>query len=361
MRLRCSALRAATRAALPDPRQRPGVDARRRTTPHTRCPLGLIAMPGSDATALHVSIASAAFTGGGLIAQALLYYFNGARLKVELVFCYRTEFGRTLYQTAWRKQPTWQDWQNKHDLKPNHELGIEYAKVRVTNIGRTSVSVEDISLDLGRVHWFRRWRITVTPMQFVDHDDKSSVRLDLNSPHRLDPGANVTASFHLWPTFGSPDLWEHRRFRGLTVRGSARAVGRRPTRSRRRQSLDFKRGDLSAPDVRVYRVLWQGNYDEMVGYLPLLMRRQLFERLQEGATEKDLTDYLNEVDREPQAHNPNWRQSKYYDLVTHEVHHAFHHTAASWLWPDVDPADAAHRDWRSCLRRVLWGQRVRRR
>lgn len=320
------------------------------------------AMPDHDRTALLVSIASAAFTGGGLIAQGLLYYFNGARLKVELVFCYRTELGRTFSQTAWRKQPSWQDWQAKHNLKHNYELGIEYAKVRVTNIGRTPASVEDITFDLGRVHWYRRWRHTATPMQFVDSADKSAAKIDLSSPQRLEPGDNITASFHLWPTLASPDLWEHHRFRGLKVRGSARAVGRRPTRSRRRQSLNFKRGDLSAfrdrrvpsPDVRVYRVLWQGNYDEMVGYLPLLMHRQLLERLREGATEQDLTDYLAKIDREPHAHDPSWRQSKYYELVTHEAHHAFHHTAASWMWPDVEPA--RRRDWRNLLRRVLFGQ-----
>jgi hypothetical protein len=49
---------------------------------------GPVALLRSDAVsdpALIVSICSATFTGGGLVAQLLLYRFNGARLKVQLV------------------------------------------------------------------------------------------------------------------------------------------------------------------------------------------------------------------------------------------------------------------------------------
>jgi hypothetical protein len=71
-------------------------------------------------------------------------------------------------------------------------VGIEYAKVRVINIGRTPVSVEDISLDLGHERWFRRWRKTVIPMQFIDPNEKSPQDVDL-SPRRLDPGVACQA------------------------------------------------------------------------------------------------------------------------------------------------------------------------
>jgi hypothetical protein len=95
--------------------------------------------------ALIVSICSATFTGGGLVAQYLLYRFNGARLKVQLVFCFRTDWGLTMSCTGPRRRISFERWREGRNIG----LGIEYAKVRVTNIGRTPVSVEDISFDTG--------------------------------------------------------------------------------------------------------------------------------------------------------------------------------------------------------------------
>ncbi|MGA7053198.1 MAG: hypothetical protein WBZ37_18400 [Mycobacterium sp.] len=131
-----------------------------------------------------VSLCSAAATILAAIWQLTLYRLQGARLKVQLVFCYRTDFGLTMSAAGTpRKKINFEKWRKEHNI----DLGIEYAKVRVTNIGRTPVSVENISFDLGHDRWFRRWRHTVVPMQFIDPNDKPPKELDL-SPQRLDPG-----------------------------------------------------------------------------------------------------------------------------------------------------------------------------
>lgn len=306
--------------------------------------------------ALIVSICSAMFTGGGLITQLLLYRFNGARLKVQLVFCYRTDFSMLLSCTGSRKRISFERWRNEHRI----DLGIEYAKVRVTNIGRTPVSVEDISFDLGRVRWFRRWRHIVIPMQFIDPNEKQPKEVDL-SPHRLDPGDNITVSFHLWPTLGNPDQFKHPKFRRLVVRGSARAVGRNATRSRRRDAWRFRKGELSAfhdvaipsPEVRVYRSLWHHSYG--VERRPVWRHREVVKRLQDGQSPEGIRVYLDGLNIDPATGEPEPYQT--HGIVAHEAHHAFHKTSVLSLWPEVAPPRKVSR--RDRVYRVLFGQRTR--
>jgi hypothetical protein len=56
----------------------------------------------------------------------------------------------------------------------------EVAIVEVENPGRTAVTCSDIGLDLGRVHWWQRWRHTVTPSYLPYNDAKTegTVRLE---------------------------------------------------------------------------------------------------------------------------------------------------------------------------------------
>jgi hypothetical protein len=310
----------------------------------------------SDA-ALIVSICSATFTGGGLVAQYLLYRFNGARLKVQLVFCFRTDWGLTMSCTGPRRRISFERWRKGRNIG----LGIEYAKVRVTNIGRTPVSVEDISFDYGRDRWFRRWRKSEIPMQFIDPNDEPAKKLDLLSPQRLDPGDNITVSFHLWPTLGDPDLFKHRRFRRLVVRGSARAVGRRVTRSRRRDAWRMRKGELSVfrdvtvppPDLRVYRALWHHSYGREVR--PVWSHRPIMDLLREGKGEKEIEAYLDEQNTDPRTGQPKPFQTHL--MVAHEADHAFNKTSAVWVWPEVDPPRQVIQRDRAL--RVLFGVTLR--
>lgn len=306
--------------------------------------------------ALIVSTCSAAFTGSGLLAQYLLYRYNGARLKVQLVFCYRADWGMTMSVTGSRRRITLDRMRQGHHV----DLGIEYAKVRVTNIGRTPISVENISFDLGRARWFRRWRHTVVPMLFIDpNDKKSAAEVDLLAPQRLEPGDNITRSYHLWPTLGNPNQFKHRKFRRLVVRGSAQAVGRRATRSRRRDAWRYRKGELSTfndiavppPEIRVYRALWQHSYGKGRETNPVLYHRQILKLLEEGKSDEELRVYLDGRNTDPNTGQPKPFQTNH--MVAYDAHHAFHKTSANSLWPEVPPPQKL--SWRERMRRILWG------
>ena len=102
---------------------------------------------------------------GGAVTTFVLYWLSGARLKVQMVFGYRDQVGKTVTYPTFptrKRRPSWKTFE-QHALP----LGIEYAVVRVTNIGRTPVSVENISLDLGRAQWRTRRRNLVTPRHFA--------------------------------------------------------------------------------------------------------------------------------------------------------------------------------------------------
>lgn len=304
--------------------------------------------------ALIVSICSATFTCGGLIAQYLLYRFNGARLKVQLVFAYRADWDLTVSCKGPRRKIKFERFRRTHNVS----LGIEYAKVRVTNIGRTPVSVENISFDLGHIRWFRRWRHTVVPMQFIDPNDQPSKNRDRLSPRRLDPGDNITECFHLWPTLGGPDLFKHRKFRRLVVRGSAQAVGRRASRSPRRDAWRFRKGDLSAfsdiavppPEVRVYRTLWHHSYG--TDQRPVVFHRQIIKLLRDGKTDEEIRVYLDEQNTDPHTGQPKPFQTNH--TVAYEAHHAFQKASAHWLWPEVPMPQKI--SWRDRTHRILFGQ-----
>lgn len=290
--------------------------------------------------ALVVSICSASVTLGGLVWQLVLYRLQGARLKVQMLFRYQTGHGMTVTVSETRRRHTWQRANSEYEL---HWDGIEYALVRVTNIGRTAVSVEGISFDLGRTHWYRRGRSTVTPIEFNDPSDENSKPSGLTEPRRLDPGANVSVGLHLWPALADPKLRAHRGRRRLVVRATAQAVGRRPTRSARRYAWRFRAGDpptwfrgyTPGPDTIVYRRLFAAHQDRWYfgGQIhPLAYAREIVERLNKGATEKDLFDLLNE--RIPDG---------IHHMLAHDLYKLFHR-------PIANP-----RTLRQRIRRAMWG------
>jgi hypothetical protein len=134
---------------------------------------------GLAVAALVVSICSAAVTLGALAWHFALYRLQGARLKVQLLFRFRSDSGMTTTVHEGWKAP---EWDRLNGARRMGHVGIEYGLIRVTNIGRTPVSVEAIGLDLGRLQRFRRGRLMITPMQFSDPDDKAWKAVDLKHP-----------------------------------------------------------------------------------------------------------------------------------------------------------------------------------
>ncbi|MGC5028019.1 hypothetical protein ACLQ3K_24965 [Tsukamurella sp. DT100] len=203
--------------------------------------------------AVCIASVSGLITFGGLIWQVTLYRLSGARLQVQLVFEFRND-GCTRSLTGTRRR----SWESAgmaavDPLGLADPLGIECARVRVTNVGRSPVSVENISLDLGRTRWFRRGRRTAVPMSFHERDHKPQEQATGRGqpPVRLEAGAVTSEVFHLWPFVASEASNSNRR-RGVKIRASATAAGRRPTLSRRRFAWRFRDGEHSwFPDTDV--------------------------------------------------------------------------------------------------------------
>lgn len=274
--------------------------------------------------ALIVSICSAAVILGGLIWQFTLYRLQGSRLKVQLFFGYHPDSGPTLTQRATRRMPS----RDNNHYKTTSPLGIEFGVVRVTNVGRTAVSVENISFDIGRFH---RHRHTICPVKFAAEPDTTETpAVDPSVPNRLEPGATVSVRFHLWPALA---VSERSTASGrLRVRGSAHAVGRRrATRSPRRLAWRVPQGATSLfegfvppAELRVYRELWQRRKDEMTGgFLPFLMHRNMVERLADGAGVDDIAAWLGELDKEPKKW-PGESRTARYGLIALYAYRAYH-------------------------------------
>lgn len=270
-------------------------------------------------TALIVSITSACITLGGLIWQFTLYRLSGARLRVELLFHYRGE-GHAVVQTAGGRRRSRTDPRFK-DHSPDL-LGIEAVRVRVTNVGRSPVSVDEIALDVGPSRWNRLRRRSLTPPTFRDKDSKHSELHELSAPdgpHRLEAGDVTSRVFRLWPSLG--EELERRGGEVVTVRGTARMAGRRRARlSPRRFAWTFHRGeetwfldDEVTPEQQVYRVLWRRSLDEGVGERPLQMRHIVMRQLRSGASADDICATLQLMDDEGE-----------FMTVAREVHGAFH-------------------------------------
>ncbi|WP_142391479.1 hypothetical protein [Mycobacterium sp. ENV421] len=249
-----------------------------------------------------VSICSASITLLGLAWQLTLYRLSGARLKVQLVFCYTDDGGHMTWRTAGRGRPAFAD--VRAGMDGMSDIGIEYGQVRVTNVGRTAVSVESISYAVRhRYRWtLRRHRATIQPWQFLRKDsDLKDLTPDLSNPIRLEPGGHVTAEFYLWPALAGHD--HGTREGAISVRGSAHAVGRKwATRSQRRRAWKLPAGATTyfsdvevTPELRMFRELWSHQHRaRLSAWWALLMRREINNRLAEGATSKAIQDYLDQ-------------------------------------------------------------------
>jgi hypothetical protein len=259
--------------------------------------------------AIVISSASAAVALGGLAWQLTLFKLSGARLRVQMVFAYRDDLGSTFSVSEGRRmQPDWEKVATKFQAR-----GIEFVVVRVTNIGRTAVSVENISLDVGRSRWWRRIRRTITPNLFVDPNSDEDPP-ETKRPVRLEPGANVSVPLHLWPAAEAAARGRER----YVLRGSAHAVGRRVTRSKWKYRWVFRVGDQTrfanltvGAELLLYRVMWRHQADLVVtSHLT-----KVLELLGEGSDHNELRRFLDQL--EPEG---------IHATLAYDLHEAFHRT-----------------------------------
>jgi hypothetical protein len=238
--------------------QREVVPTRARRGRRGRCNPALAKRPcqshhvKSDDLALRVAIASAGFSAGALVWQLCLYRLSGARLIVRLL---------PVVQDAALVVGTGPDrgWERVRDhLSTLEECAIDLAEVRVTNVGRSPVSVSDLSLDFGRAARWRKGRMTMRgfPVALLDGTTETVIRLDA--------GSTTSQYFDLWTLVDA--MREKKPGKTIDVRASAVPAGRRPQRSRRRARWRFEPGRRSLrPDypetsaVRAYRELWRLN------------------------------------------------------------------------------------------------------
>ncbi len=201
--------------------------------------------------ALLISIVSASFTGGGLIWQFALYRLSGARIDVRLIPAVLDSSG-TLATGPEKGWPANLPYPELDNLTP---WTVDLALVRVTNIGRTPVSVDSISLDFGRFRWFRRGRYTVQGNPIAVHGSTA------DSVVRLEAGASVSVIFDLWQLVKAA---RKRLGQRVVVRASTTPAGRRNRRSswRNRWKFSSDRAQLRPTDsntheLRAYRALWR--------------------------------------------------------------------------------------------------------
>ncbi|MBM4723170.1 hypothetical protein GS439_11315 [Rhodococcus hoagii] len=202
-------------------------------------------------TALIVAVVSASVTLLGLLWQLALYKLSGSRVRVRLFPVVMSRNGTALARGA-------QGGAMSGRVGGFHEpgqLGIELALVQVTNIGRVAVSVENISLDLGRCKWWSWSRYTVAPHTVERPGHSREIEC------RLEPGGTVKVLFVL-----EAALRDHLPTAGRVrcVRGSAKPANRwRAVRSPFWLRWRFEPGratflgeDANTPAHRAYRELW---------------------------------------------------------------------------------------------------------
>lgn len=201
--------------------------------------------------ALLVAMLSAAFTAGGLVWQLVLYRLSGHRLLVRLVPAVVDSMGTIV------RGP-------EEGFKPGAPTEItssldawtvDLAEVQVTNVGRMAVSVSEVSLDVRSPFQWSRKRHTIRGVPLALHGAST------DDTARIEPGESIHVLFDIWSLIGG---LRRRGRKAVVVRGSARAAGRRPRRSRwrKRWTLDAKKGafltdDHPTPAERAFQALWR--------------------------------------------------------------------------------------------------------
>lgn len=262
--------------------------------------------------ALLIAIISVGVAAGGLLWQLIFYHLSGSRLEVRLspVLVDERSVIKEGPESGWKKGPP-----------PFPEaIGpwvIDLAHVRVTNVGRTPVSVSDVSLDFGRYRWFRhrsRIRMSNVPVSVLKGREETAVRLDA--------GESTSNYFDIWPLIEEARKWKHG---VLTVRASAQPAARRPKRSRWRRrwrippdAKTLRTPDDAAPanELRAFHAVWrQLRIDPDAFALLEVIWRVIQPNLSTAATSADLTD---ELERQP------FPDDRYHALVSFAAFQAYH-------------------------------------
>ena len=170
--------------------------------------------------ALTVAITSACISLAGLAWNLTLYRLSGARLNVRLIPAILTAEGHLMRgaDKGWREpvpEPL---------ATLNRDYFVDLAIIKVTNVGRTPVSVSDITLDFGRSGRRPGWRHTVGGTPIPIHEC-SVVKGDV----RLEAGSSVSVAIDDQPLIDY--ALSHSSKWNRSIRATATAAGRRPTRS----------------------------------------------------------------------------------------------------------------------------------
>jgi hypothetical protein len=168
--------------------------------------------------ALAIAIASASISLTSLAWQLVLYRLSGARLIVRLLPAVITEAGHIMRgpPTGWRRSmPTAMNIVGERPW-------VDVAILEFVNVGRTPISLLDVSLDIGANPRWKPWQRHIVGMRPIAVHN-ALANLD---EVRLEEGRSVFAIFD-W----SPAVEAGRRVRKrVHVRASARPPGRRRKR-----------------------------------------------------------------------------------------------------------------------------------
>jgi hypothetical protein len=144
----------------------------------------------------------------------------------------------------------------------------------------------------------------------------------------LEPGANITVAFNLWPVMA-----EHQFGTAagpVTIRGSATAVGRHRTRSKRRYAWKLPKGATTrfsdrppTPELLVYRLLWNHGYKEAIGGAPVSAHREIIDRLQQGDGAQQIEAYLKTL-----MSGSDFELTVLGSMIAHQVHSTYHRNIA---------------------------------
>ncbi|MFB9742565.1 hypothetical protein ACFFOU_15765 [Pseudonocardia sulfidoxydans] len=133
---------------------------------------------------------------------------------------------------------------------------VDLARVTVTNIGRTAVSISPLELDFGRRTWWRSDRTGFSGFPVPIQEGKAK-----NKRRRLEPGEAVDIYFDAWALIESAR--QHAPGKKVQVRGKCAAVSRKPTLSSRRlrwtisPETECLRPYITVtPELRAFWALW---------------------------------------------------------------------------------------------------------
>ena len=209
----------------------------------------------SDAAVAYVALAVSLAVAGW---QVLQYVLEGGRVRVRMQPGLLTDY--ILYTSS-----TWRD---VHD-KSKGEGGwpVEVAVINIENLGRTPVTISQVSLDLGRPRRWKRARHTISPRPI------KGPQATLKGTARLEPFDSQTFIFDIWgcltPSRGL-DKKKTPKF-PLRVRAACHVAGkRRMRRSPWRTGWPVQPGqrvfvpELVEIGLMTYRALWRHTHDDMM-------------------------------------------------------------------------------------------------